>query len=170
MNDSLSPAETQPLTCPVCEAGRLSAFGRESARCDSCGCLMGGLVLRMLREITDLPEPTGSHACECGHPEMRRLPDGVYWCPACGSEVLPVHSPTPPWGSEARSDAYWAGWMDGRFKSHASFADNPSLAAFEDVAARLDYYRGHREGREAAERGKTPRHGAHGGGRILDAA
>lgn len=26
----------------------------------------------------------------CGHPEMRRLPDGVFHCPACGSEVLPI--------------------------------------------------------------------------------
>jgi ribosomal protein L37AE/L43A len=34
-------------------------------------------------------------ACECGHPEMRRLPDGVYWCPACGSEVPPVSPPRP---------------------------------------------------------------------------
>ena len=23
--------------------------------------------------------------CEYGHPEMRRLPDGVFHCPACGS-------------------------------------------------------------------------------------
>ena len=27
---------------------------------------------------------------ECGHPEMCRLPDGVFHCPACGSEVLPA--------------------------------------------------------------------------------
>jgi ribosomal protein L37AE/L43A len=40
--------------------------------------------------ITELPDAAGHHACECGHPEMRRLPDGVYWCPACGSEVVPV--------------------------------------------------------------------------------
>ena len=29
---------------------------------------------------------------ECGHPEMRTLPDGVYHCPACRSEVLPTKS------------------------------------------------------------------------------
>ena len=47
-------------------------------------------MLETLRRITDLPEALGSHACECGHPEMRRLPDGTFHCPACGSEVLPV--------------------------------------------------------------------------------
>jgi ribosomal protein L37AE/L43A len=40
--------------------------------------------------ISKLPDAVGGHACECGHPEMRRLPDGVYWCPACGSEVMPI--------------------------------------------------------------------------------
>jgi rRNA maturation endonuclease Nob1 len=31
------------------------------------------------------------HACkECHHSEMRLLPDGVFHCPACGSEVLPI--------------------------------------------------------------------------------
>ncbi|HEX2183234.1 MAG TPA: hypothetical protein VHH10_13200 [Rubrobacteraceae bacterium] len=35
----------------------------------------------------------GYHACECGHPGMRLLPDGVFHCPACGSEVLPIEKP-----------------------------------------------------------------------------
>jgi len=30
----------------------------------------------------------GTHACECGHPEMRRLPNAVFQYPACGSEIL----------------------------------------------------------------------------------
>jgi hypothetical protein len=32
---------------------------------------------------------------------MRRLPDGVQHCPACGSEVLPIGSPlsAPPDGT-----------------------------------------------------------------------
>ena len=33
----------------------------------------------------------GAHACEYGHPVMRRLPENVYRCPACGSEVLPFY-------------------------------------------------------------------------------
>jgi len=34
-------------------------------------------VLEALRQIISLPDALGSHACEeCGHPEMRRLPDG----------------------------------------------------------------------------------------------
>jgi uncharacterized Zn finger protein (UPF0148 family) len=47
-------------------------------------------MLVALREIATLPDTMGSHACECGHPEMRRLPDGVIHCPACGCEVLPL--------------------------------------------------------------------------------
>jgi uncharacterized Zn finger protein (UPF0148 family) len=46
-------------------------------------------MLEDLRSIGALPEALGSHACECGHPEMRLLPDGTFHCPACRSEVLP---------------------------------------------------------------------------------
>jgi hypothetical protein len=94
------------VVCPLCEAGELRAFGRESARCGSCGCLLGGTTLEILREIVGLPNTLGSHACECGHPEMRCLPDGVFHCPACGSEVLPItdHAFLPE--SANSSDAY----------------------------------------------------------------
>jgi hypothetical protein len=47
-------------------------------------------MLETLCQITALPDALGSHACECGHPQMRCLPDGVFHCPACGSEVLPL--------------------------------------------------------------------------------
>ncbi len=77
-------------TCPFCEVYELRPFGHNSLRCESCGSVLSGVLLESLRQIATLPEVIGSHACECGHPEMRGLPDGVYWCPACGSEVLPV--------------------------------------------------------------------------------
>ncbi len=77
------------IVCPVCESGELSSNGRSMARCDECGCALSKDVLGMIRQIAALPEAAGEHACECGHPEMRLLPDGVYRCPACGSEVLP---------------------------------------------------------------------------------
>lgn len=80
------------LVCPICEVGRLGVFGRSSARCDSCGCLLTPAVPEVLREIVQLPDALGKHACECGHPEMRLLPDGIYRCPACGAEVLPVEN------------------------------------------------------------------------------
>jgi ribosomal protein L37AE/L43A len=79
-----------PLICPFCEAHELRPFGHNSARCEYCGGILGGPLLETLSRIIELPDALGSHACECGHPEMRRLPDGVYRCPACGSEVLPV--------------------------------------------------------------------------------
>ena len=77
------------LTCPYCEGCELRPFGRNSSRCESCEGVLGGPFLQALLHITSLPDSIGRHACDCGHPEMRLLPDGVYRCPACGSEVLP---------------------------------------------------------------------------------
>lgn len=96
MKASGMTSNTDHLVCPVCEAGRLGAIGGGSARCDSCGCLLSPAVPEALREIVHLPDALGTHACECGHPEMRLLPDGIYRCPACGAEVLPVESPSSP--------------------------------------------------------------------------
>jgi ribosomal protein L37AE/L43A len=76
--------------CPYCESGELVFFRPDLARCGSCGLPLLGAVLETLRDLADLPEALGAHPCECGHPEMRSLPDGVFHCPACGSEVLPV--------------------------------------------------------------------------------
>src|SRR3712207_7693928 len=59
---------------------------RSLAECDSCGREVEGALLRTLEQIVALPDALGEHACECGHPEMRRLPDGVFHCPACGSD------------------------------------------------------------------------------------
>ena len=78
------------LVCPLCEAGRLHTLGHDHARCDSCRGSLSGAMLEALSEIAILQNAVGSHACECGHPEMRLLPDGVFHCPACGSEVLPI--------------------------------------------------------------------------------
>lgn len=58
---------------------------------------------------------------------MRLLPDGTYHCPACGWEVLSLEASG---GSKLdyRSEAYQAGWEDGRFGERGSFVDNPNLA------------------------------------------
>ena len=80
----------QRLACPFCESGELLSLGQGFARCDSCGMPLVGSALETLREIVGLPDTMGAHPCECGHPEMRRLPDGVFHCPACRSEVLPI--------------------------------------------------------------------------------
>jgi ribosomal protein L37AE/L43A len=76
--------------CPACGSGELLFRGPGLAGCDSCGRAFNGAVLITLEQIVALPDARGKHACECGHPEMRRLPDGTFHCPACGSEVLPV--------------------------------------------------------------------------------
>jgi ribosomal protein L37AE/L43A len=82
------------LRCPFCGVHELEPSGPDSARCPSCGAVLSGALLATLRQITALPLVIGRHACECGHPEMRRLPDGVYRCPACASEVTPVSQPS----------------------------------------------------------------------------
>jgi ribosomal protein L37AE/L43A len=78
------------LVCPACESSELQPQAHGLASCASCACLFSGTVLNVLARIATLPEARGKHACECGHPEMRCLPDGVFHCPACGSEVLPI--------------------------------------------------------------------------------
>jgi hypothetical protein len=78
--------------CPFCEAGELCPADGIQVHCDLCGRAVEGAVLRTLERIAALPDALGKHACECGHPEMRRLPDGVFHCPACGSEVVPLEA------------------------------------------------------------------------------
>jgi hypothetical protein len=78
------------LVCPICQAGELHYFGGECARCSSCKCIVGAATLLTLEQIIALPDALGWHACECGHPEMRLLPDGAFHCAACGAEVFPI--------------------------------------------------------------------------------
>lgn len=137
MND-YSP-EAGVVICPACEVGVLRPFGRISMKCFTCAYTLGGPMLQALRNIHDLPDALGRHACECGHPEMRLLPDGIYRCPACGSEVLPVKD---------GNDAYECGWLEGRYGAAAGdFTENARLARWENPADRLAFYRGHRQGR-----------------------
>ena len=53
------------------------------------------------------------------------------------------------WKSPDHTEAYWCGWLDGRYGDPAWFASNARLAKWEDPSDRLDYYRGHRGGYEA---------------------
>jgi hypothetical protein len=149
------------LVCPLCEVSKLHPSDGDSLRCESCGGCLSEAMLETLRSICALPDALGSHACEeCGHPEMRCLPDGVYHCPACGSEVLPLGTPPLAWKAYERGDAYRAGWLDGCFGGSGSVADNPNLAKLEDPSDRLEYYRGHRAGSEAhraAESARLPK-------------
>jgi ribosomal protein L37AE/L43A len=95
------------LICPFCEAGELVCVGPGFARCGSCGLPLLGSVLETLRDVIDLPEALGAHPCECDHPEMRRLPDGVYHCPACGSEVVPTKTTLDPERAHLGSTSAW---------------------------------------------------------------
>jgi ribosomal protein L37AE/L43A len=145
MDNTDSGART--LTCPFCSEAELRAFGRNSLKCDECGGVLGGTLLETLNRIISLPDASGDHACECGHPEMRRLPDGVYRCSACGSEVTPISAPVF-WKSPDHTEAYWCGWLDGRYGDPEWFTNNVRLAKWDGPSDRLEYYRGHRAGQE----------------------
>jgi ribosomal protein L37AE/L43A len=96
------------IICPACGSGELLPSREpELACCDSCGFSVEGALFRTLEQIAILPDAVGSHACGCGYPEMRRLPDGVYHCPACGSEVLPIESPLDLERTRLRSASAW---------------------------------------------------------------
>ena len=151
MRSSAVASRPDSLVCPLCEASKLDPSVQGSMTCQSCGIQLRGDMLETLRCISTLPDAAGSHACECGHPEMRLLPEGTYHCPSCGAEVLPVYGPWFPSGSEEGGLAYWLGWADGRFGEWGSFAENPNLARWEDPSDRLAYYRGHRAGSEARQ-------------------
>jgi ribosomal protein L37AE/L43A len=101
-------ARAHHIICPFCESGVLLSLAQGIARCGSCGLPLLGSTLETLRDVIGLPDALGSHACEeCGHPEMRRLPGGVYHCPACGSEVLPIETPLDPERTHLGSASAW---------------------------------------------------------------
>ena len=80
------------LVCPACGYGALCPQGplSRSPDCEYCCCTFDGAIVETLKQIVALPDAMGKHACECGHPEMRSLPDGTFHCPACRSEVVPT--------------------------------------------------------------------------------
>jgi ribosomal protein L37AE/L43A len=164
MRSSSLASRPDSLVCPLCEVSKLHPSDQDSTRCQSCGTHVHGGMLESLRSISTLPDTLGSHACECGHPEMRKLPDGTYHCPACGSEVLPLNTAWTKSKPDEHSVAYWAGWVDGRFGERGSFIDNSNLGRWEDPSDRLDYYRGHRAGSETRSASSGPVPGARKGG------
>jgi hypothetical protein len=151
MKASSLASRPDSFVCPFCEMGQLRSSSHDSMRCQSCGGHLNGAMLDTLRRISAQPDALGSHACECGHPEMRHLPDGTIHCPACGSEVLPIDTASAPSRSDEHGAAYWAGWLDGRFGERGGFTDNLNLAKWENPSDKLDYYRGHRAGSEARQ-------------------
>ena len=92
MKASSLTSRSDHLVCPVCQVGELHPFAGERANCGRCGCILGAAMLLTLEQIIALPDALGRHTCECGHPEMRRLPDGMFHCPSCGAEVLPIEA------------------------------------------------------------------------------
>ncbi len=48
--------------------------------------------------------------------------------------------------------AYQCGWIDGCYREPGCFTENRRLAEWKMASDRLDYYRGHRAGRETRRR------------------
>jgi len=110
---SRTASRAHHIVCPFCESGELVTFGPGLARCGSCGLPLLGSMLETLSGITGLPDALGAHPCECGHPEMRELPDGVFHCPACRSEVVPFEARRSLLGSPAGSMEGYTGFPAG---------------------------------------------------------
>jgi hypothetical protein len=119
----------QHIICPFCESGELVSLGPGFARCDSCGLPLVGSTLETLRDIMWLPDVLGTHPCECGHPEMRVLPDRVCHCPACRSEVLPIGASIIY--QEGSSDSPYVGGRDAggvRDRQRRAWRESGALA------------------------------------------
>jgi ribosomal protein L37AE/L43A len=140
-------SNTYSIICPCCGINELERSADGVVGCSRCDRPISNQVLKTLAQIVSLPDAIGSHACECGHPEMRHLADGVLWCPGCGSEVLPLSASEMRSESEPVSEAYRCGRTEGLLGSTQNFVHNDELARWEDANDRLDYYRGHRAGR-----------------------
>ncbi len=137
------------IICPACGISELYLGDDEgsAARCNRCESILSGEMLKTLGQIAALPDALGNHPCEeCGHPEMRRLPDSIWHCPSCGSDVAPAGTYYISSGSVGVTEAYLCGWADGLFGRMESFICNEGLARWQDAHDRLDYYRGHRAG------------------------
>jgi ribosomal protein L37AE/L43A len=140
-------SNTYSIICPCCGIDELERSADGKAHCTRCDRSISTQVLKTLEQIVSLPDAIGSHACECGHPEMRRLADGVVWCPGCGSEVVPFSASEMRSETGSTSEAYRCGWAEGLLGSTESFVNNDGLARWEDARDRLAYYQGHRVGR-----------------------
>ena len=139
------------LVCPSCETGGMKYLKTSLAFCPSCGRTTTGAVLEALLWVVGLPDAVGDLPCWCGHPEVRLMLDGTYRCPACTSEISPAEDESDV--DEIQGGAYWIGWLDGCSGRDGNMAHNGRFDRCRDPLDRLDYYRGHRAGREARRMG-----------------
>ena len=136
------------INCPHCKRGKVQPEDPTLTRCPACGYAPDEWILKTLNEIASLPDATGTHACEeCAHPQMKHLPDGTFWCPACGQDILSLESTLALWEFRKKSEAYRRGWLDGYLLGEAgNFSSSTQRVRWEGAHERLDYYRGHRAG------------------------
>ncbi len=121
---SRAASRVRHIVCPFCESGELGPSGAGFARCGSCGMPLVGSTLETLRDVVGLPDALGAHPCECGHPEMRELPDGVLHCPACRSEVLPIETALDPERTSLGSASAWDAGSEPHPGAHTSLRNH----------------------------------------------
>lgn len=142
-------SSTDSMICPRCGLDGLERGAAGVANCARCDRPLSAKMLETLEQIVSLPDAIGSHARECGHPGMRPLPDGVLRYPGCTSGILPLSASTAAHPeSGPRSEAYRCGWVEGIFGKADNLVHDEGLARWEEPLDRLDYYRGHRAGRD----------------------
>lgn len=86
MEDSTPTSRLHAMIRPFYKEGELNLLEGISVRCDSCSRVVADAVFGTFKQRVSVTEAMGEH----GHPTMRRLLDGVFYYPACGSEVAPV--------------------------------------------------------------------------------
>ena len=87
------------VVCPLCESEGMFQIHPFLARCTECEDTISYGFFNTLRQVRNLRDARGKHPCECGHPEMRRFPDGVYRCPSCSTQIS-----YPTWGDKESSE------------------------------------------------------------------
>ena len=138
-----------PIDCPHCGRGQVHPEDPTLTRCLACGRVPEAWVVTTLEEIASLPDATGSHTCEeCGHPQMRCLPDGSFWCPGCGQDILSFEATLALWEFRQESESYRRGWLDGYLPIEVSNASRTQFVRGQGVHDEegLDYCRGYRAG------------------------
>jgi hypothetical protein len=100
MKRSSKTSGSGSLICPFCEVGELERKGSVSARCTSCGKVLGWSILEDLRQLIALPEKPG-------HPRLRVRASRDAWSARRGVPLPGVRlgdSALDPWDGTARTD------------------------------------------------------------------
>ena len=101
-------------------------------------------VMRSIPKTAAIPVLSLSSALK--HALLDELSAGLSWRSLCEELVQQIQTK-----DYKTSRAYRCGWIDGCYGEPGCFTENRRLAEWETASDRLDYYRGHRAGRETSQ-------------------